>query len=885
MIIRFGSALLMALFAASLVPASAAGSGDSSQGPAWVDPGWRRTVARYAVSFDEQGLSTTVYDFEIQALHDKGAEAIAQQTVPYNSYFDELSSSGLVTVKADGSVVAVDERAVRDQPASADSSSPYFDEQRVRIIAYPHVAPGDKIRGRFVFKAKRQRFAGEFARYWSQPADQPPEVMELTLDGPASKPLQVALRNVEHRKERSGERIVHHVRFRQETPKPGQTVVGRFDDARRFEVSSFADYAAFAAMLNARNAPMAQPDDALRRLSAEIVGDAADTRLKVERIHNWVARNIRYVGIGFENGGWISQPASAVLASRYGDCKAHATILKALLAAQGIEANLVAVNADLQYTLTEVATPNFDHAIAYVPAIDQYLDPTVSLLAFGSPPSNLGGKPALNIDKGTMARIPVPVPGHFTLATDTKYTLASDGTREARTVLSGTGLGGMLGRALAQGLETVDRPNTARKLIEQARLSGTGDYSFPNPRELSDGYAIAATFRISKPVELGERARIRMLPLTDIRPSLLVLSSGGATDRAFLCRSLEYRETSSLTIPAESNFYEKPASVSYRKTVSGKTAYGTVHGRVEVSASAAIEGRTIRSTATVLLNFDGPVCPAEFAAVIKAAVDTLNEFKYGPIGLTPKATSQVWDVDEAFDEGVNAYLAKSYKLAMARFKPLAENGNSQAQAYLGTMYRDGRGVGRDYREAMRWFLMAAEQGDAFSQAHLGYLYESGLGAARDEKAALHWYVKAAEQGSGYSQARLGTMYRDGRGVAQDFEQAANWFSKAADQGSTWAQQNLGILYIEGQGVPLDGAKGVILLRKAADQNDSDAQYNLGWAYESGKVVAKDMQEAAKWYRKASDRGHAQARVRLEGLTGVDSSWWNLFRHIWLSGRY
>ena len=191
------------------------------------------------------------------------------------------------------------------------------------------------------------------------------------------------------------------MRLRQETPKRRQMDFGWFDDARRFEVCTFADYAAFAAMLHARNAPMAVPDETLRKLSTEIVGDAGDRRDKVERIHNWVARNIRYVGIGFEDGGWISQPASAVLASRYGDCKAHATILKALLAAQGIEANLVAVNADAQYTLTEVATANFDHAIVYVPEIDQYLDPTASLLAFGSLPPNLGGKPVLNIDKGT----------------------------------------------------------------------------------------------------------------------------------------------------------------------------------------------------------------------------------------------------------------------------------------------------------------------------------------------------------------------------------------------------------------------------------------------------------------------------------------------------
>jgi TPR repeat protein/transglutaminase-like putative cysteine protease len=878
MIARFCSALLLLLITSSLVAANA-DPANSNQGPAWVDPGWRRTVARYTVSFDERGLSTTIYDFEIQAIDDKGVEAIAQQTVPYNSYFDELSSSELATLKADGSVVAVDERAIRDQPVSADSSSPYFDEARVRIIAYPHVAPGDRIRGRLIYKAKQPKFAGEFAHYWSQAADQPPEVIELTLDGPASKPLKIALRNVEHREERSGERIVHHVRFRQETPKPRQTMVGWFDDARRFEVSSFADYAAFAAMLNARNAPMAQPDDALRRLSAEIVGDAADTRLKVERIHNWVARNIRYVGVGFEDGGWTSQPASAVLASRYGDCKAHATILKALLAAQGIEANLVAVNSGLQYTLTEIATPNFDHAIAYVPAIDMYLDPTASLQAFGSLPSNLGGKPVLNIDKGTMARIPVPTPDHFTLATDTNYTLATDGTREARSVLSGTGSGALLGRAIALGLETVDRPNTARKLVEQAKLAGTGDYSFPNPRELSDSYAITATFQISKPVELGEWTQIRMLPLTDLRPSLLLLSTGGATDRAFPCRSLEYRETSSLTIPANSNFKEKPAPVSYRKTVDGTTAYGTVRGRIDVSASATIEGRTIRSSAVVVLSFDGAVCPAEFAAVVKAAVDRFNEFKYGPIGLTPKATSKVRDVDEAFDEGVNAFLAENYKLAVTRLRPFAENGNAKAQSYLGTMFESGRGVERDYVEAIRWFQMAAEQGDAFSQSHVGYAYESGRGAPLDQQAAAKWYNKAAAQGDAYGQARLGGLYRDGRGVTQDYQQAFNWFSKAADQGLTWAQLNVGLLYLQGQGVPRDQAKGIALLRQAADKNDGDAQYNLGWAYESGMGVPKDTREAIKWYSKASRRGHQQASAHLYGLTNADSFWVTLFRYV------
>ncbi len=848
MIARICSALLL-LVSSSLVAANAGSMANTEQGPAWVDPGWRRTVARYAVTFDEQGLSTTVFEFEILALNEKGARQIAQQSTLYNSYFDELLSSDLATIKADGRTMAVDERAIRDQPVSADSSSPYFDEARQRIIAYPHVEAGDKVRGRVTYKAKRPKFAGEFARYWIQPADQPPETIELTLDGPAAKPLRVAGRSVQHVEEKVGDRIVHHVRLRQEIPKPRQIDGGGFDDARRFEVSTFADYAAFASMLNARNAPMARPDQTVSKLSAEIVGDAATDRIKAELIHNWVARNIRYVGIGFDDGGLTSQPASMVLAARYGDCKAHATILKALLAAQGIEANLVAVNSGVQYTLTEVATQSFDHAIVYVPGIDQYLDPTSSLHAFGSLPFRLSGKPVLNVDRGTLARIPVAAPEHFALATDTQYELASDGTRQALSILSGTGSGATLGRSLALELETVDRQTTARKQIEQAALKGTGDYSFPNPRELSDSYAITATFHISSKVGLRERWGLRLLPLTDIRPSALFLSTGGPTDRLFRCLSLEYRETSMLTIPEEANFEQKPAPVSYRKNVSGRTPYGPVNGQIEVNGTAVVEGRTVRSSATVRLTFDAPVCPAEFGPAIKAGFDTFSAFRYEQIVLTPKARSPVWDVSTSFNEGVNAYLAKNYELAMTRLKPFAERGNVKAQAYLGTMYEGGPGIERDYVEALRWFLLAAEKGDAYSQAHAGYLYEQGLGVARDEK------------------------------------RAAELYAKAGDQGFAWAQMSLGLLHISGRGVPRDIDKGVGLLRVAAEGYNARAQYNLGWAYESGTGVPRDREQAIAWYRKAAQGGEQQARARLQGL-GVETSFWKaLFRNVGLASRH
>jgi len=103
---------LFLLIVSAVVQASAAEIKHGSEA-IWVDPGWRRTVVRYSITFDERGMSTTVFDFETVALDHKGVEAISQQVFAYNSYFDELVASDLATVKADGRVIAADERAIR----------------------------------------------------------------------------------------------------------------------------------------------------------------------------------------------------------------------------------------------------------------------------------------------------------------------------------------------------------------------------------------------------------------------------------------------------------------------------------------------------------------------------------------------------------------------------------------------------------------------------------------------------------------------------------------------------------------------------------------------------------------------------------------------------
>ena len=120
-----------------------------------------------------------------------------------------------------------------------------------------------------------------------------------------------------------------------------------------------------------------------------------------------------------------------------------------------------------------------------------------------------------------------------------------------------------------------------------------------------------------------------------------------------------------------------------------------------------------------------------------------------------------------FDEGAAAYKRGDYATALREWRPLAKQGNANAQFFLGVMYDKGLGVPQDYAEALQWYRKAAEQGNAGAQHNLGFMYAKGEGVAQDYGEAMKWYRKAAEQGDANAQINLGFMYDMGRAVTQD----------------------------------------------------------------------------------------------------------------------
>jgi uncharacterized protein len=140
-----------------------------------------------------------------------------------------------------------------------------------------------------------------------------------------------------------------------------------------------------------------------------------------------------------------------------------------------------------------------------------------------------------------------------------------------------------------------------------------------------------------------------------------------------------------------------------------------------------------------------------------------------------------------------AYKRGDYATALKLLRPLAEQGNANAQSNLAWMYEQGHGVPQDFKEAMKWYRSAAEQGFRAAQYNLGVMYSEGRGTPSDFREALKWYRRAATQGDAKAQYNLGFMYANGVGVPKDLSRGHMWWDLASKNGEAAAWQNLDAL--------------------------------------------------------------------------------------------
>ena len=129
--------------------------------------------------------------------------------------------------------------------------------------------------------------------------------------------------------------------------------------------------------------------------------------------------------------------------------------------------------------------------------------------------------------------------------------------------------------------------------------------------------------------------------------------------------------------------------------------------------------------------------------------------------MAPCTHSSAQSLEERMRTAAGAYERKDLALALSLWKPLAAQGNAEAQTLLGAMYWQGEGVERDHKEAARLYLLAAQQGYARAQYDIGFMYGFGEGIPpQDDVQAYKWIGLAIDRFTVKNQERREQAIRD-----------------------------------------------------------------------------------------------------------------------------
>ena len=196
----------------------------------------------------------------------------------------------------------------------------------------------------------------------------------------------------------------------------------------------------------------------------------------------------------------------------------------------------------------------------------------------------------------------------------------------------------------------------------------------------------------------------------------------------------------------------------------------------------------------------------------------------------------------------------------------AKEGLVDAQALLGQILLDGRGIERDQALALRWFRIAAQGGQLMARNMLGRCLEHGWGCAVDEAAAAREYRQAAEAGLDWGLYNYANLLATGRGVAQDQAQALACYRQAAQMGHAKSMNLLGRYLEEGQCCPRDLEAAQQWYSRSAEGGDFRGQFS----YAAVLAGNGQIEAALAWLRKALAGGNLKfLRVAHTALAAAD----------------
>jgi transglutaminase-like putative cysteine protease/tetratricopeptide (TPR) repeat protein len=380
------------------------------------------------------GLASRFHQVVFQPLTDAAAAEAREYAFGFEADTETVQLRGAKVYRANGQV----DEAIESGEGPADNPAlATYTSARAFYVHFPRLLPGDivELRYRVEDVAPRNAFADYFGEVTYLQSSEKIGRAEYVLITPKSrtfffnKPEVPSLeQSVE---ENATSRIYHFVAKDVPPVEPEQLQPPYAQILGHVHVSTYKTWDDVGRWYWGLVKDQFIADDEVRRRAAEVTKGLTDERAKVRAVYDYVVQKTRYVALEFGIHGFKPYRCAQIFARGFGDCKDKATLIVTMLRELGIPATIVIVRTGHRgdFETEPASLAPFDHAIAYVPSMNLYLDGTAEYTGSLELPAMDRGALALQINEGKpkLVHLPDPPPTESVLARRVEATLTADG--------------------------------------------------------------------------------------------------------------------------------------------------------------------------------------------------------------------------------------------------------------------------------------------------------------------------------------------------------------------------------------------------------------------------------------------------------------------------
>lgn len=568
--------------------------------------------ATYYLNQDASHVETR--EWAMKVLKEKAIARAKQASITYSTSIQKADVLEAYTRKADGRRVDVPKSNFQVEANSGrDKDAPVFSDLTTLTVVFPDVAVGDTVVFSYKITQIEAMFPKQFSVIETFSKTAPYDDVRIKIDMPSSLWAQYDVRELKETiSEKDGRKVIEWTFANKQPVKSNRRDYTVYDVEKDpgFAFSTFKSYAEIADAYGARANSKAVVTERIQKLADEIAKDQKTPREQAKTLYEWVATNITYAGNCIGVGAVVPHDIPFILDNKMGDCKDHATLLQALLAAKDIASTQALVNAGSGYRLPKIPVVSMvNHVINYIPSLDLYVDSTSDSTPFGMLPFSDADKPVLLVDgfkEG--AKTPILPLGANRQHMKTIVKINPDGSIVGDVEVALKGSYAVSTRARFRHMSKEQENELVKNTLKARGYIGSGKFDKEDPDALLDTYKYRAKF------DMKEFAQRPGAGAFAIRPLLF----SEAPIHSFLAPALESEETVDAAcasgISVEEYVYQFPKNMKILSVPENMTVTDDF---LSYRATYRLKGDTLTVTRTVDDKTPGNVCPPSVFTVYK----------------------------------------------------------------------------------------------------------------------------------------------------------------------------------------------------------------------------------------------------------------------------